>query len=127
MSSFTANPRVELLPDHRRGLGLVKLIEPFAYDVGFEGSGDMIVVPVGFVTDLASIPWFARPFLPNGGPVAKAAILHDWLLFTGDPRSTKIFDEALGVAGVSPLLRWLMVTAVMLWGRLFRRVRRRSH
>lgn len=120
MSSFTAPLVVTVLPEELRGLGLFALYLPFSYDVGFEGSGETIVVPAGFRTDFASIPWFARAFIPICGRIAKPAMLHDWLLSRGDPRAHAVFDEALEVAGVSPLLRWSMVTAVTLWHRLFR-------
>jgi len=37
-------------------------------------------VPVGFITDGASIPYFARKVFPPTGKYFGAAILHDWLL-----------------------------------------------
>lgn len=53
-------------------------------DVSYKPSNgtDVIVVPPGFVTDLASIP---RPFwtlLPPDGPWVKAAVIHDFLYYT---------------------------------------------
>jgi hypothetical protein len=42
--------------------------------------GDRFVVPVGFVTDFATVPrilvWKTLPY----GPYTRAAVLHDWLL-----------------------------------------------
>src|ERR1044071_7815295 len=42
--------------------------------------GDTFTVPVGFVTDFATVPrfliWKVRPY----GPYTRAAVLHDWLL-----------------------------------------------
>ena len=44
-------------------------------------NGEIIIIPDGFVTDLASIPfwlhWLVNPFDPLTAP---AAIIHDWML-----------------------------------------------
>lgn len=116
MSSFTEPLILEAIPKERKGIGLFRVHEPFSYDVGYEGSGDKITVPAGFVTDLCSIPWFARPFLPLSGTVAKPALVHDWLVTIDDKRAHSVFDEALAVAGIGPIRRWGMVAGVRLWG-----------
>ena len=36
-------------------------------------------MPAGFVTDLASVPWYLWNWLPNDGLYLHAAIVHDWL------------------------------------------------
>lgn len=41
-----------------------------------------IIVPRGFVTDLASIPRPLWSWLPPDGPWAKAAVIHDYLYYT---------------------------------------------
>jgi hypothetical protein len=41
-----------------------------------------IIVPRGFVTDLASIPRPLWSWLPPDGPWAKAAVIHDFLYYT---------------------------------------------
>ena len=116
MSSFTEPLLLEAMPEERCGAGLFKVYKSFAYDIGYEGSGITVVVPEGFVTDLCSVPSWARSFIPMSGKVAKPALLHDWLLTLGDDdRAHKVFDEALGVAGVKPTTRWLLVRAVRLW------------
>lgn len=80
----------------------------------FEYGG--INVPVGFVTDLCSIPALCRAFLPVAGRVSKPAVLHDWLLKRGEiEAANEVFAHALHEAGVPPLSRWLMVAAVRLW------------
>ena len=40
---------------------------------------DNIQVPAGFVSDLASLPWFVRPLLRKLGRHQRGAVLHDWL------------------------------------------------
>lgn len=98
---------------------------PFSYEIGHLGSRDYVDIPRGFDTDLCTVPWFARPFIPMSGKVAKPALLHDWLLGLDDPRATAVFDEALGVAEVGPRLRWLLVSSVKLWARWKRLTRRK--
>lgn len=115
MSSFTSSLLVEVLPAARNGAGLFRLLEPFSYDVGALGSGQRIEVPANFETDLCTIPRLARPFLMQSGPAAKAAVLHDWLLSTNDPRASDVFSEALRVAGVAGFTHWLLVAAVRVW------------
>lgn len=112
MSSFTAPLILEALPLENRGRGVFSLYEPFSYEIGKLGSGEKVTVPAGFLTDLASIPALARPFIPLAGRLAKPAIIHDFLLTSGDPRAHDVFDEALKVAGVSNLTRWVVVGAV---------------
>lgn len=117
MSSFTDPLVLVALASERGGRGEFELFLPFSYDVGFLGSGETITVPAGFNTDLASIPWFARPFVPIAGRMAKPALLHDFLLETGDPRAHDVFAEALTVARVPSLTRRLVLMAVRIWNR----------
>jgi hypothetical protein len=97
---------------------LGEVAEPFAFDIGFLGSGETIIVPTGFRTDFASIPWFARWLFPTNGKVAKPALLHDYMLILIDPRAADAFEEALAVAGVGQPRRWIMATTVRLWSLL---------
>ena len=115
MSSFTKPLDVRIMDKTRDGLGLFELLTSFVYEVGDLGSGVTVCVPAGFVTDLATIPRWARPFLMQAGPSGKAAVLHDFLVGTNDERATDIFDEALEVAGVNSFARWCMVTAIRIW------------
>lgn len=117
MSSFTAPLILEALASERRGLGEFRVFLPFVYDIGFLGSGNSVRVPIGFRTDLASIPWYARAFIPISGRVAKPALVHDYLLSIGDARADDVFAEALRVAGVCRATAWLMVQAVRLRSR----------
>lgn len=66
-------------------------------------------------TDLVSVPWFLRWFIPPYGPHLLAALVHDWLI-RNDPMSRSqadaVFDEALGVSRIPRLRRRLMAAAV---------------
>jgi hypothetical protein len=115
MSSFTNPLDLRIMDKSRDGLGMFQLLTSFVYEVGELGSGDRVVVPAGFVTDLATIPRWARPFMMQAGRSGKAAVLHDFLVWKNDNRAVPIFAEALGVAGVKPRRRWLLVKAVIIW------------
>lgn len=68
-------PRYEDLGDGRR----ILLISDFVVIV----DGVPIVVPRGFVSDLASVPWLFWRVFPRFGPWNAAAIVHDWLYQVG--------------------------------------------
>lgn len=79
-----------------------------------------ITVPVGFVTDLASVPRFLRDrraFDVNGRS-RRPAILHDYLYATGKGGkdfADDLFREALLAEGVGALNAWAFWKAVQ-WG-----------
>jgi len=77
---------------------------------------ELVVVPVGFTTDLASIPRIFRLLFVKNGKHRPAAIVHDWLcrLDLAFPRTVadKIFHEAMRVRGVGRMQARLMYWAV---------------
>lgn len=75
--------RVEETSERREGRACVRLIDPLEYHVGSAESAEIIVVPTGFVTDFASIPWGLWNLFPPLGPWARPAIIHDFLYATG--------------------------------------------
>lgn len=85
--------------------------------------GYTIIVPPGFSTDLASIPWLVQPLLPRVGRWDRAAVVHD-RLYDGSmrthwrPRSLcdAVFREAMAVDGVTWLPRYLIWAGVRLFG-----------
>lgn len=94
-----------------------QLVTPLSWEVGKAGTGLFIEAPAGFVTDLASIPWWGRfAFNPGDGRTAKAAIVHDFLLYEDWCHMTAAgeFYNALRVDGVSAWRRVVMYFAVLL-------------
>jgi hypothetical protein len=97
---------------------------PFSYEVGSLGSGEIITVPAGFITDLASIPRLAWWLLPPDDSYSQAAVLHDWLCHRRgnverqytSRQVAEIFEEAMGVLRVTPWKRALMFRAVLWFG-----------
>ena len=92
------------------------LCEPFSY---MTGAGEIITVPVGFITDLASIPAPFRNIFAVNGLHRRAAVIHDHLYSIKNKKridADNIFNEAMGVCGVPTIKRWLMYRAVRLFG-----------
>ncbi len=81
-------------------------------------NGERIVVPVGFLTDLISWPWWARWAARLGRRAKRAAVLHDWEYHrrSGRKASDKLFLEAMKFDGVPRWVRRLMFRAVRIGG-----------
>jgi hypothetical protein len=80
-----------------------------------------IQVPAGFKFDGASIPRGLWSFVghPLNGKHARAAVIHDYMYFTGvggKEEADKTFLEAMKVDGVSKIRRTLMYWAVKYFG-----------
>lgn len=117
MSRFTEILQVAPLPDGRNWV----ILKDFGYDVGGENSGETINVPIGFVTDFASVPrplwWFA----PKWGRYGNAAVIHDfcyWDQSYDRRKSDDIFREGMQVLKVGRIRTWLLYYAVRYFGRM---------
>ena len=89
-------------------------------DIPFEVGRYCFVVPIGFVSDGASIPPYVRWLIPKHGRYTNAAILHDWL-YTTHQLDRQIADELMieqmCMDGVWWWRRRLMYPAVRLRGK----------
>lgn len=92
--------------------------------------GGKILVPKGFTTDLASTPRIAWTFFPPSGRYKTAAIVHDWLYYSGlvsQKQSDDIFLYIMRSFKVNPLTRFCMWLGVRLGGWLaFRKHRKQD-
>lgn len=101
---------------------LWSLLETFEY----QAIRERYEVPAQFVTDFASVPRIFVWFIPTYGLYTRAAILHDHLCELAKQRTFQrraadgLFRQAMRIAGVAFLRRWLMWVAVR-WGGLFAR------
>ncbi len=80
-----------------------------------------IVVPVGFVTDFASVPWWLHWLYSPWGRYGVPAIIHDFLYRTQPPGISKgdadrVFLDAMPKWGTHPITTQLMWRAVDLFG-----------
>ena len=117
MSRFTEVLTVSPCTDGKRWITR----KEFGYDIGEEGSGNSIEVPIGFKTDFTSVPRPLWVFLPRWGKYGNAAVIHDYCYWKQSrPRkeSDLIFREAMGVLGVPKWKILLMYWAVRLGGGL---------
>lgn len=115
MSKFTTSAKLEMLEDFKW-----KLLEPFEYHVGSYPSNEVITVPAGFVTDLASIPRLFWNIFPPYDKYAKAAIIHDYLYVNSintKKYADNIFLEAMTVLGVETWRKYIIYWAVVLFGK----------
>ena len=94
---------------------------PMIHEIG-KNTPYLVVVPMGFVTDLASIPQplqILRGRQPNTGRYANAAVVHDYLYWRQDCtrlQADKIMAIAMMEAGVPTLERRLVYEAVRRFG-----------
>ncbi len=72
--AFLTPLRVEALDDDKW-----VLLTEFSGMIKYENSYEILTVPLGFVTDLASVPRLPGMFMLFGGRARRSAVLHDWL------------------------------------------------
>ena len=112
MGQFADNPPLTPMMDGRRWT----LCRSLLYATN---DGDIIKVPAGFVTDLASVPRIFWNILPPFGVYDRAAVLHDWLYRNHiGARSTCdwILLEAMAELGTPLWARWAIYLNVRLFG-----------
>ena len=98
--------------------GLWYLVNDLIYQTT---SGEVITVPSGFDTDLASIPQIFHSIIPVNGRHRSPAIIHDYLYVIQDRSRSEadaIFLEAMESVGVRWTQRYAMYWAVRLGGLL---------
>jgi hypothetical protein len=118
-------------PETHAGRTLWAIERPFYYRTK---AGDLITVPAGMTTDLASIPRLVSGILPPDGPWLAAAMVHDelyatrgtanWHGYAGRTRAAPytraeaddILLEAMQALGVSGWQAWAIHTGVRAGG-----------
>lgn len=84
-------------------------------------AGEIIEIPAGFETDLASIPRMFTGLIPVNGRHRNAAIVHDYLYVSKPDWCSRamadgIFLEAMAVLGEAGWRRYAMYAAVRVGG-----------
>lgn len=137
MSSFTkfnAELKVQFHDGASKLLGKDHWIttEGFTYYLGSKGSDRWVQVPIGYLTDGASVPRLFWSILPPWGKYGQAAVLHDYLcdygriIDKGIPININreevdnIFYEAMEVLQVPKLTISLMKKGVNLYRKVFK-------
>ncbi|MFH1288782.1 MAG: DUF1353 domain-containing protein [bacterium] len=115
MSRFTDALVVSPLADGKTWI----LMRPFGYEVGAEGSGNIVDCKIGFMTDFASIPRIFWWILPKWGEYGNAAVIHDWLYWNQErsrSESDKIMFEAMGILSVPAWKKHAIYWIVWIFG-----------
>jgi len=101
-----------------RGRPQLRLDEDLVFRNTFDGGGQTVLVPRGFVTNLASTPRILWCLFPPFGRWNRAAIVHDFLCTKVDTCSRfmadAVFREAMAQLGVPLWRRVAMYYAVRL-------------
>lgn len=117
MSHFYNRPVVELI-DNDNG-GLWRLYDVLGYWSDLVGG---IAVPVGFVTDFASVPRIALSYLLVGNTAHAAAIIHDFLYRKDSaPNVSKeiadlVFKEAMATTKIPKWRQAVLYAGVRIGG-----------
>lgn len=98
------------------------LLKNFLYVTNVRLVGNVLIaVPAGFVTDFASVPRVLWNLLPPTGGYGEAAVLHDYLYRTRGKatriQADAVLLEAMKLAGVDWLTRWVVYLGVRVGGR----------
>lgn len=120
MSAFTGPLRLQHMDADWRHW---RLLEPLVWEVDDLGSGLIVEVPAGFVTDGASVPRLLWWLLPMTGSYMRPAALHDYLcdrVGKGNPHphapsryaADRQFLIAMKAVGVAAPVRLVMYAAV---------------
>ena len=114
MSGFLTDLDVEEVDDtSASGRGTWRVTAPLVYQS--DVAGKTITVPVGFLTDFASVPRLPFIWLVAGDCGHEAAVVHDWLYASHEvdrKMADLVFGEALEVSGQPTwraMLMWLGV------------------
>lgn len=118
---------------HRPGHHRWEVIQPLQYrhytpmpalPTGYQPrASHLIVVPVGYLSDLASVPRLARRLVDAQSPTTRRpSVVHDYIYTDLTHRFTKreadrVFYDALLEEGTAKPLAWLMWQAVRMGGR----------
>ena len=134
---FTKPLKVQYVGEDRKR-AIWELTESFQYHVGSYPSNFIINIESGFKTDFATIPKSLWSIFPPTGKYIKAAVIHDYLtdnkgkivyyksedisnincVYTelSKKRVDEIFKEAMGVLGVSSVVKFIVWKTVSLFG-----------
>lgn len=118
MSGFLKPLRMEETDQQVDGRTVYRLLEPVVFHVGCDESSLVVVVPMAYEFDGASVPRCLWGFFEPMGRHAKPAAVHDFLYAGGTSRwmADSIFREALGALKEPSWKIWLAWLAVRLFG-----------
>ena len=105
--------KVEFIPaKHWYHRAKWKLLEDYTSNNG------KVNAPAGFITDGASIPFFARRWFSPTGRYFGAAIVHDYVLVSEGnwKKANEEFDKEMRALAIDSWRRYIILGAVTAWG-----------
>jgi len=131
MARFLTSLRIEEISS--QGRGTWELVNALAYKS--ELLDYTIIVPSGFITDLASVPRIPVAFTFVGCMAHRAGVVHDWLYTSHEvdrALADKILREAAGIDGAGGIRAGLLWAGVRIggagpWGSAAQRQRQYDH
>jgi len=111
MGKFSEN--LDLRWGMEDGVVFWTLLAPLSYT---SDDGTVYTAPVGFKTDLASIPRIFWTILPPFWKYARAAVIHDWIIdgLNDSKLANKVFREAMISIRVNKQQMWVIYYGVCL-------------
>jgi hypothetical protein len=110
--------RYRVLPTQKRGRRLIELTRPLVLRVKIQSFRQVLVVPKGTQSDLATTPRCLWWVFPPDGLWQEAAVIHDWLYSIGVSRwlADAIFRFVMIQLKVPTWKLWLMWLGVRCGG-----------
>lgn len=81
--TFQDTLKLEDLGTTENGRAMFRLESELTFRAGNDAFGLTVTVPIGFVTDFASVPWPLWFIFPPSGPYNPATVVHDYLCQAG--------------------------------------------
>ena len=103
---------------NREGRQFWRVLTPFVYQS--DVAGKTIIVPDGFISDLASIPRLPFVYRELNGEADMPGVIHDYLYSVGPPpreACDAVLKEACSLIGVSAWKVWAIYTGVRVGGK----------
>lgn len=98
-----------------KGKVMWELLQPLTYTTD---DNEIITVPAGFQTDLATTPRILWSWIPPDWKYSKAAVIHDYLIVSGErpwDEANTIFHHGMRDLGVRGIKDDLMYWSVCFW------------
>jgi hypothetical protein len=114
MTSILTSTVLNIHPFKDNGKWVWAVSDDFYVQFG-NADGPVFIIPMGFSTDLGTIPWWVRSLFNSSDPAAAPAyVAHDWInsLTQGQPPGPDVWSSQAAAAMLYDMLR---IQGVPLW------------
>jgi len=94
----------------------------------YTSNNEEVNVPIGFITDGASIPFYARMWFSPTGRYFGAAIVHDYIIVTEHDwaKANYQFKKEIDVLDIKKWRKMLLIASVTSWGWFLQKIGKNS-